>query len=260
MSFVQGLFAGAQPGEYHWTPDEQTTEIVIRDENPINVEKIGARPAINFTIGAVQFYSLGMDDMLGYDFKNAKKTKSVLVPGVTTINVSSRTDIEAHNLAWVVSEHIWLLRELLMKEGFFEIGRGINISPPTPAGAVIQGDQGDEWYCSAISVPWQFARQSAFTPLGQNIANSIEATVNANTAKYFESTGWPAADHELPVNISEQPPAQFAPLASDAGGRSPDPAGVTSNPLPRVPHPLDPSKTVVVRVVKPHRANPRGNP
>lgn len=259
VSFVQGLFAGAPPGDYHWTPDEQTTEIIIRDENPINVVSVGARPAINFTMGTTQFYTVGMDDMLAYDFNTARKTKSVLVPGVMTINVSSRSDIECHNLAWVVSEHIWLLRELLMKEGFFEIGRGISISPPSAPGSIIQGDQATEWYVSSLTVPWQFARQSSFTPLGQHIAESINLRVQANTAKYFESEGWPSADHELPVNIHECLPGSFAPLASDAHGETPDPGGFKHNPLPRVPHPLDPSRTVVVRVVKPHRAALRGN-
>lgn len=259
VSFVQGLFAGAPPGDYHWNPDEGTSEIIIRDENPINVKTVGARPAVNFTMGVTQFYSVGMDDMMSYQFTNAKKTKGVLVPGVTTVNVSSRSEIEAQNLSWVISEHIWLLREHLMREGFFEIGRGITISPPTPAGAIIQSDQADEWYCCSISVPWQFTRQSAFTPLGQHIVNSIDVAIEANSAKHYEATGWPFSAHEVPVNIHECMPESFAPLASDAHGQTPDPSGVKRNPLPLVPHPLDPSKMVVVRVVKPHRAALRGN-
>lgn len=257
VSFTQGLFNGAPLGSYHWEPEEERTEIVIRDENPINVEQIGERPAVNFTMGNTQFYSVGMDDMMFYDFANGRKTKGILAPGVISINVCSRSDIESHNLAWIIGEHIWLLREILLKQGFFEIGRGISISPPSPAGSIVAGDQGDEWYCSTLSVPWQFARMSAFTPLGQQVVQNIIAHLETNSAKRVESTGWPFDANGRPYNIHECPPGSYAPLASDSQGGTPDPAGNKSNPLPRVPHPLNPARTVVVRTVRPYRAGQR---
>lgn len=256
-SFVQGLFHGAPLGSYHWEPEEERTEIVIRDENPIQVSTVGQRPAVNLMMGTTQFYSVGMDDLIDYSFSMGQKTKGLLVPGVTNINVCSRTDIEAHNLAWVIAEHIWLLRELLLRKGFFEIGRGISVSPPGPAGSVVAGDQGDEWYCSSLSVPWQFARKSAFTPLGQQVVNSIVARLEARTPRHVESLGWPADDHNQPYQIEERLPPSFAPLASDAHGGTADPAGSRSNSLPRVPHPLNPAKIVTVRQVRPYRAGLR---
>lgn len=257
ISFVQGLFNGAPPGCFHFEFDDEHTEIIIRDENPINVSQIGQRPAINFTMGQVNFYSVGMDDLIDYDFAVGKKTKGVLVPGTISINVSSRSDIEAHNLAWIIGEHVWLLRELLLRQGFFEIGRGIIITPPTDAGSIIASDQSDEWVVSTISVPWQFARKSSFTPLGQDIVNNISAFMNLNPVRRVESTGWPSDPSGHPYSTHECPPPSFAPLASDARGGTPDPAGNKSNPLPLVPHPLNPSKTVTIRTVRPYRAGYR---
>lgn len=257
ISFVQGLFNGSPVGCYHWEADEEVSEIIIRDENPINVETVGIRPAINFTMGESRFYNVGMDDLIGYQFATGKKTKGILVPGVISINVCSRADIEAHNLAWVVAEHVWLLRELLLQQGFFEIGRGISISPPTPAGSIVANDSSDEFVCSTLSVPWQFARKSAFTPLGHKIVDNICAFVSANSPKPVESTGWPSDPSGRPYNYQECAPPSYAPLASDARGGTPDPAGVKSNPLPRVPHPLNPAKTVTVRTVRPMRAGLR---
>lgn len=258
VGFVQGLFAAAPPGEYHWTPNDETTEIIIRDENTVHAEKLGARPAVNFSRGNIQFYSVGMDDLMEYDWHDGRKIKGVLIPGVTSINVSSRSDIEADNLAWVIAEYLWVLREDLLKAGFFEFGRGITIAPPSAPGSIIQGDQGEEWYCTTVSVPWQFARRSAFTPLGMEIVQSIKTNIQTNGPRHIESQGWPSADHELPYNVHECPPEPFS-SASDAHGGTPDAGGFKSNPLPRVPHPLDPSKMVVVRSVKPHRAGLRGN-
>ena len=256
-NFVQGLFAAAPPNSYKWVEDEQNSEIIIRDENPIHVDRYGVRPCINFTIGRIQFYSLGMDDLLDYSFQTDGKTKGVLVPGTMNVNVSSRSDIEAHDLAWVVAEHIWLLRDLFMKEGFFELGRGIDVSPPGPPGSIISSDQADSWYVSTVSVPWQFARTSKFTPLGRSIVNSIETHFQLGVPKPVESIGWPSSVYGNPLNIQEYLPSAFYPGASDARGAAPDPAGVRDYSLPRVPHPLNPAKTVVVRAVYPYRASQR---
>lgn len=254
-SFVQGLFAEAPRNNYRWSPDDQLSEIIIRDENPIHVQTIGMRPAITFTIGACRFYSLGIDDMYSYDADLDRKVKVVLVPGTMSINCCSRVDIECHNIAWVVAEHIWLLRELLLKAGFFEIGRGIEIGPPSPAGSVVSNDSGDEWYCSTVSVPWQFNRKSAFTNLGDRIVNSIETNVHVRTRLVGEGRGGPAlggsGGQEFPVKVTEQFPPSFAPGASDVYGKTPDPAGERTYKLPVAPHPLNPAKLVYVETIRP---------
>lgn len=253
-SFLQGLFAEAPAGCYRWNYEDEHSEIIIRDENPINVSTIGVRPAINLTMGAIQFYSLGIDDLYTFDISIGRKVKVVLIPGTMSINCSSRVDIEAHNIAWIVAEHIWLLREMLLKAGFFEIGRGLQVSPPSPAGSIVAGDAGDEWYVSAVSVPFQFNRKSAFTPLGDDIARNIQLNLQVNTPSVGRGRGGPAlAGHEFPVRVAECRPDSFAPGASDARGRTPDGAGQQTPDLPLAPHPLNPSKLVYVETVRPRR-------
>jgi hypothetical protein len=251
-SFVQGLFRAAPPGAFHWDSNLEHSEIVITDENPINIEKMQSRPAITFTRGPVQFYSLGIDDMEFFDFRSEKKTKNILVPGTMTVNCISRSDLEAEQIAWIVGEHLWLLRELLMKEGFFELGRQISIGAPSAAGSLIVSDQGDEVYAVAVSVPFQFPRQSAFTPLGKRVAESIELNVQA-AGKKFRSLGPAQAGHELPLNEARCFPPSFAPDASDVYSKSPDPAGTREVFLPVQPHPWNPAAKVVVRSVRPNQ-------
>ncbi len=251
-SFVQGLFNAAPPGAFHWDSDLDATEIVITDENPIHIETLQSRPAITFTRGPVQFYSLGIDDMEFYDFRYEKKVKNILVPGTMSINCISRVDLETEDLAWVVAEHIWLLRELLLKEGFFELGRQISVGSPSPAGSLVANDQGDEAYVTTVSVPFQFPRQSAFTPLGRRIAESIELRVSA-AGKRVNSQGPPQAGWEFPLNEVRSFPPSFAPDASDVYSKTPDPAGVRESFLPLQPHPLNPAAMVTVRTVRPNR-------
>lgn len=252
ISFLQGLFAHAPPGSFRWTQDESTSELFIRDENPLKVQTTNARPAITLTMGGVQFYSLGMDDMLYQDLQTGQKTKGVLIPGSISLNCISRVDQEAHNLAWIVSEHIWLLRELFLKMGFFELGRGVQITPPSAAGSLVQNDGGEEWYCSTAVVPFQFQRKSAFTPLGLEIVQGIEQKVRARAAEVAQMGGQ-AETHQPPVLVEREMPPTFVPNATDAAGRTPDPAGERLDYAPTLqPHPLNPAAQVTVRTAKPN--------
>lgn len=259
VSFVQGLFGAAPRGCYHWEPDDENSEIIITNENRLDAEVLNKRPGITFTRGPVQFYSFGIDDRRSFDFATERKEKAVLVPGTMTINVVSRVMLEAEDLAWVVMEHIWLLRDLFLKMGFFELGRTPQMGSPSPAGSIVSNDQGDEYTVVPVAVPFQFPRNSAFTPLGKQIVNNIQQTLSLNAPQLVGSVGPPMTSHEYPASLHECPPSSFAPRASNVYQQSPDPAGMRQNFLPKQRHPLDPSKTVTVRVVRPHQPG-RGFP
>jgi hypothetical protein len=254
VGFTQTLFSQAPPGHYHWQEDPQKTEIIITNENPINIDVCGDRPAISFTRGPVRFYSLGMDDLLEYRQDIDQKKKSVLVPGTMSINCCSKSDLESENLAFVVAEHFWLLRDhLIGNDKFFEVGRQPTIGSPTQAGTIVAGDQAEEWYATEVTIPFQFHRTSALTPLGKRIVAAIDLNLQTQRRNVV-SRGYPQPDHhEVPVNLRVCPPESFAPDASDSRGGTPDPAEEKSNPLPKVPHPLDPARQVIVRSVRPNR-------
>lgn len=235
--FCQGLFSAAPPGAYHWDPDIDRTEIVITDENPINAEVVGARPAINLIRGPIRFSSIGLDDLVDYDFRTGKKTKEVFVPGTMSINCCSSNDLESEQVAWIVGEMIWLLRELLLQEGgLFEVGREIGMGSPSPAGSIVANDQGSEWYATTLQVPYQLTRRSAFTPLGREIVQSIEIALSSRRHS-VGSKGVPDEGY----NIAQCPPEPFSP-ASDAHGGTPDPAGVREAYLPKI-YPQTPATT-----------------
>jgi len=260
VGFCQGLFAAAPPGSYRWTPSLEDTEIIITDESPIHVDTIGKRPAISFTRGPVQSYSLGQDDMLSYDFETGKKKKSILVPGTMSINSCSRSDIESERIAWIVAEQLWLHREMLMKAGFFEIGRQFIVGAPSPAGSIVTGDSGDEWYATTVSSPFQFYRTSQITPLGREILEAINTNMSLSRV-----VNQPAAQPQPTLN----PVPQFVSTSSAATATSAATAdgvplhlgvdvieGLVSNTNTgagtSVPHPLNPNQMVVVKAARPN--------
>ncbi len=258
-AFAKVLFGTLPRGTMHWQEDEQT-EVFISDEHPVHEDKIGMRPCISFTRGPIQFFSLGMDDMLDFDPTTGKKTKSALIPGVMSINCCSRVDLESEQMAWFLAEHMWILREKLMGlDGFFEIGRQQQISSPSSAEGVISGDSAKEWFCTTISSPFQFPRTSQATPLNNAIVNEIALMVTAQRERQMSCSGQglgPAAspNADLPRNVRVELPASYFLGASDAHGRTPDPGGTLPSPPPKQPHPLNPAVQVSVRTTHPYRA------
>jgi len=252
IGFLHGLFNGAPKGAYHWEESDDTTEIFIRDEATVAEETLGGRPLITIVRGPIQFHSLGLDDMLKYEADIDKKTKTVLVPGTMTLNCCSRVSLESEQIAWVVMEHIWILREKLIgNQLLFDTGQRPQMGSPSPAGSIIADGKGKEWICTPVSFPFQMYRTSSFTPLGLQIVRSIENHIDSRLYR-MRNLGPPAITHEVPVGIHECPPPPVT-AASDERGMSPDPGGRRQYFLPKQPHPLNPAKTVTVRTVRPFR-------
>lgn len=206
LSFLQGLFATAPAGCFRWCEGDDT-EIVIRDENTLQVSNIGVRPAINLTLGPCNLSRLGINDMDGYGLTNGAMTKSVLVPGTVSLHCSSRNDLVAHGIAWIVAEHLWLLRHLLIGQyRLYDLGLP-QIGAPTAPSQVVPGDAGKEWYTSSVTLPWQFHRTSQYMPLNSPVVAAIEARL-------------------VPVLRAETPPAtpQLAANGSFFGQISTSPA------------------------------------
>lgn len=243
IRFTQGLFYALPPGFYHWELNPNDTQISITDENPIKTDQVGDRPAISFTRGPVQFYSLGLGDVMERDLETGKETMSALVPGTMHINCCSRADIEADNIAWFVAEQLWLHRAMLMAAGFFEIGRQPVIGACSRAGSIVVGDSADEWFCTTVACPFQFYRTSQTTPLNTSIAHSIRMALRAQLPT--SPTDIPTPGHEVPAQIAASTSPFFA--ASDVDGGSPNPAGTHVEQPQYIPHPLNPSQMVRAR-------------
>lgn len=256
IAFYQGLFAASPKGAYNWDADDDLTEIYISGENPLKDTSLGTRPGLSFTLGPVQFYSLGLDDMLAYDVRTGTKRKSVLVPGTMTINALSRVPAETKNIAWICAEQLWMHREMLMAEGFFEIGRQPAIGSVSSAGALVGGEAGDEWYVTAVSCPFQFYRTSQTSPLNQQIMNQMRVTLRQRAASVLSQSkdgGGPisSASPGLPLEFTTRFPPAYAPEASDVYGGTPEP-GEPAPELQTMPDPRNPAKRVYVRSSRPN--------
>lgn len=237
IQFIQYLFYQAPVGHYHWDPDPALSEIVVTAENPVDLEVVNKRPFITFARGPIAFSSLGFDDMHEFNFESGAKKKSVIVPGTMSINVCSRNDLESESLAWIVMEHVWLLRDQLMQSGFLDIGRNMQMGPPSRAGAIVPGDAGREWYCTTLLSPFTFHRTSQITPLNKPVVEDIETELTTNLQAIPEASV-PSTEGrpDLPYNV----------------GHFHEGASTELSELKKVPHPLNPTQLVTVRSSRPN--------
>jgi hypothetical protein len=107
--------------------------------------------------------------MVYTDLRTGMKRKSVLIPGAMTISVCSRIDQESENLAMIVADNLWSLRDVLQRMGFFHVGQNIRVGAPGPPGSIMVNDAGKEWYCTRVFSPFQFTRTNQITPLNQDV-------------------------------------------------------------------------------------------
>jgi hypothetical protein len=268
VGFAQGLFYSAERGCYQWTEDDATTEITITDGETLKQEVLQRRPAISFTRGPLQFFHPAFNDQHDFSMNIERETVGVLIPGTMTANCVARNDIESEQIAWVLAEHLWLFRKLLTQAGFFEIGRNISIGSPSPATAIVPGDMGEEYRCTAVSIPFQFPRLSSKMPLNAaslgNLAFEIRVRAHAALAKRLATREVQPADRhsgtalsysaDYPVQVCVSPPPHFS-NASDAYGRTPG-SDLAQN-ITKQAYPWDPARQVVVRTVRPNRAGSR---
>ena len=154
-------------------------------------------------------------------------------------------------------EHIWLLRQELLKAGLFETGRAAQLGSPSPAGSIIADGKGDEFRVTPVMMPVQFIRQSSFMSLGNPAVQDIINRISVNIPRIRQIGPGPLSSHEYPASQQACPPGSFYPGASDAFGQTPSP-GRSPDRLPKVPHPLNPAVQVVVRQVRPFRGGLRG--
>lgn len=225
VTFLQNLFARSPVPHLVWDIDDVTTKIYITSENVVKASVLQKRPCITLTRAPVAYAHMGFDDLRELDLNTGKKTRSVLMPGTMAINCCSRTDSESEHIASIVAEHIWALRDVLLKSGFYDIGRNITINSPTSAGGIISNEGGDEWYCTTVLSPYQFHRTATVTPLNVNFVEEISIRMSTMGTKapspFFPSGKGPSIQEEV---------------------KSVFPV----DDLPKVPHPLNPTKLVKI--------------
>lgn len=190
LAFLQGLFEQADAGCFQWHENLETTEIVITDESPIRLDVVGRRPAISIVRAPGAFGQTSLDEMRSRSFATGHRRHTDLFSSTMSVNCCSREPLESEYLAWIVTQHIWLLRRLMIKgTDIHDIGRGCQIGSPSPAGSIVAGDTEGEWICTSVSVPFFIQVAGEVTPQKQTLVKAIETRIGVRGGAQVGPTG-----------------------------------------------------------------------
>lgn len=179
--FVKWSFSKLPRGGYHWdadtesSPEQSGSEVHISADTPIDVEKVGARPAITVTRGQAVFQGVGLGDLAYHDLATGTKVQMDLMPTTILVNCLSRIDIEADGLAWFVAEQIRGFRDAIIKleNKILYIGAHVGISAPSPAGSLVAAGPDQGWCVVVVSFPAFLQHATTTMPLNKRILNGF---------------------------------------------------------------------------------------
>lgn len=187
--FLQGLFNFNEPGCFHWEPDAEATEIVIRAEAPLDMKTVGKRPAITVVPGPIQYQGLAIDNMLEFRLETEAKVRSDLFSGHLVVYCLAENDIVAQQLSHMVMHGTRTNQRLLESEGgFFTIARPApSANAPSPPGALVSGDpQG--LVMVQVNIPFAFQWTWKTTPKADSRDRSLDMITQKRRASDFTYT------------------------------------------------------------------------
>lgn len=133
--------------------------------------------------GTAQWNQTSLDEMQESNIQSGSRKHTDLVSGTMTFNCCSREPLESEYLAWIVANHFWLLRRLIMRNTpVHEFGRGQSVGTPSPAGAIVSGDAEGEWHCTPVQASFFLQISGTVTPLNLTLLRGIEANLGLRGA------------------------------------------------------------------------------
>jgi hypothetical protein len=184
ISFLKWRFSLLPLNSYRWdpatdiTPDQKGSEIFIGADTPLQTAQVGKRPAITVLRSQMAYQGVGIGDKSYVDLRTGARSYLDLVPTTIGINVLSRVDVVAERLAGFVQSQIFALREEIVKTEpcILNIGARAGISPPTPAGTLVDTPNSD-WRCVAMAYPTFLQDSITKTPLNKTIVGEVNPII-----------------------------------------------------------------------------------
>jgi hypothetical protein len=189
---------------YHWEPDQEISEIVIRGEAPIDMRTVGKKPAITVVLGPTSYRNLGIDNMLSYNQNTGERVRTDMMMGNLVVYVLAFADIIALRIAHIVAHHTRAQQRLLESPGgFHSIGRPFpQVNSPSPPGALVAGDP-EGLVMVQVNIPFEFQWTWSTTPRQSQSLRSLDLITSHERASDYPYASLPRLERvELAMSTS----------------------------------------------------------
>jgi hypothetical protein len=185
--FLQGLFKQLPSGSYHWSEDENLSEVVITGQIPVPRERVEQRPAIVVMRGPARFANLTLDNMRRVSSQTGEKERTDLIACTMSVNVICKNEPEANRLGFLVLRHTRTFKTMLQRLGFHKIGDDGELGPISPPGALVSGESDPEFLMVTVQIPFFFQWTEKDTPSSYRL-REIEAHLRSALEPYSSTT------------------------------------------------------------------------
>lgn len=187
VQYLQGLFNWLPVGTFHWEPDEEISEIVIRAQAPLNTEVVGKRPAITVVMGPYQYMNIGIDNLLSMDSRTGARIRTDLMSGHLVVYCIANNDIVAMRLGHLVAHHTRVNQRLLESAGgFHAIARPAPmVNAPSPPGQLVMGDS-EQLIMVQVNIPFQFQWTWGTSPKQPTQFRSLDLVTASRRASDYD--------------------------------------------------------------------------
>lgn len=183
LFFLQRLFSAFPAGNYRWTDDDETTEIVFSDQEALEPSLLGRVPGVVAVRGPFSWANLGMDQMMTRNVRTGASTHTDLMMGSMTLNVISDKGTVATKLAGIIHSGLCYFRNQLIRiGGFHHVGVDPAISPEQPAGGLVLGDSDHDFVVVSVQSSVHLQRTWSMELLDADILEAVNADLQAKWA------------------------------------------------------------------------------
>lgn len=172
VSFFKWRFSKHPVGAYHYDLEEgaeSASEIFIGAETPIEVERVGKRPAITVLRSQAAFSGIGLGNLAYVDLATGAEVYMDLLPTTLTVACLSNTPVVSESLGWYCATQVRAFWKPIVRASnglFLTTGQQISISPISPAGALVNDTTGD-WTAVVLGIPVYLQHSVTRMPLNQ---------------------------------------------------------------------------------------------
>lgn len=150
--FLQSIFSTHEAGNYRWSPDPQTTEILITLGEPSTDVILTTRPIVVLARSAANTVSPTIDQAPVYSNREVSHMAELLSFALF-INVIDREQVTSETLAIYIRRLIGAYnRELSRLCRFHQVSHVAAISPPSNANSVLSAGELAKWSMTTITL------------------------------------------------------------------------------------------------------------
>jgi len=175
LYFLQELFSEENPTGLRYSGDNKVSTVLIKGSFALNQETYNKKPIIAVERGGAQIQSRTLGSIEYVDYKRGGYIRTELVPFSLGIRVLSENEYTAEKISWFIVSTTFVLRHVLIRQGFYHVGNQFVITPP----AVQQNVSGDQTPLKMIqlTLPCSHLMRISTTPLNRPILTDVRTVI-----------------------------------------------------------------------------------